>query len=112
MQLPALPVPPAEPETVDVERYLGTYACDVAEQVVERDGDGRLWVEQRPKGLMAELGGQVERTELVRLSDDRFVPLKATHGVHLPHVFLGDDGTGHALYIHSGRAIRRVPPTA
>jgi CubicO group peptidase (beta-lactamase class C family) len=111
VDMPPLPAPPEVPATVDVERYLGTYACDVAELVVERDGDGRLWVEQRPRGLMAELGGRVERTELVHLSDDRFVPVKATHGIHLPHVFVGDDGTGHALYIHSGRAIRRVPRT-
>jgi CubicO group peptidase (beta-lactamase class C family) len=111
VRLPVLPVPPAQPRTVDVGRHLGTYACDVAELVVERDGDGRLWLEQRPRGLMAQLGGQVERTELVHLDGDRFVPLEATLGVHLPHVFLGDDGTGHSLYIHSGRAIRRVPTT-
>ncbi|MFF5232450.1 serine hydrolase domain-containing protein [Dactylosporangium sp. NPDC000521] len=108
VEMPPLPAPPEVPETVDVERYLGTYRCDVAELVVERDGDGRLWLEQRPMGLMAQLGGQVERTELVHLSTDRFVPLRSTLGVHLPHVFVGDDGTGHALYIHSGRAVRRV----
>jgi len=28
--------------------------------------------------------------------------------VHLPHVFLGDDGNGRSLYIHSGRATRRA----
>jgi CubicO group peptidase (beta-lactamase class C family) len=108
VDMPPLPVPPAEPETVDVERYLGTYTCDVVELVVERDDDGRLWVEQRPRGLMSELGGQVERHELVHLSDDRFIPVQSQLGIHLPHVFVGDDGTGHALYIHSGRAIRRI----
>jgi len=28
--------------------------------------------------------------------------------MHLPHVFLGDDGEGHALYLHVGRAVRRA----
>jgi CubicO group peptidase (beta-lactamase class C family) len=109
--MPPLPTPPAEPDTVDVERYLGTYASQVAELTVTRDTEGRLWLEQRPKGLLADLGGEVERTELVHVAGERFVPLQAQHGVHLPHVFVGDDGTGHALYVHSGRAIRRVPTT-
>jgi CubicO group peptidase (beta-lactamase class C family) len=109
--MPPLPTPPAEPDLVDVERYLGTYASEVAELTVTQDTEGRLWVEQRPKGMLAVLGGEVECNELVHVADERFVPKKAQHGIHLPHVFVGDDGTGHALYIHSGRATRRVPTT-
>ena len=28
--------------------------------------------------------------------------------MYLPHAFVGDDGTGRALYLHTGRADRRV----
>jgi hypothetical protein len=26
----------------------------------------------------------------------------------MPHAFVGDDGHGHALYLHVGRAVRRA----
>jgi hypothetical protein len=111
VELPALPRPVAEPEPVGAEeaaRYAGSYASDVAELTVSRDGDGRLWLEQVPKGLLADIGGQVERYELVRLTGSTFVPAQARRGVHTPHAFVGDDGTGRALYLHSGRATRRA----
>ncbi len=28
--------------------------------------------------------------------------------MHIPHAFVGDDGAGHALYLHIGRAVRRA----
>ncbi|MFJ8818680.1 serine hydrolase domain-containing protein [Amycolatopsis thermoflava] len=104
--LPPLPEPPADPLPVDARRYLGTYSSEVADLTVTQDDDGRLWLDQRPKGLLAELG-EAERTELVRLDDDVLIPRTPTHGVHLPHVFVGDDGDGRAAYVHSGRATRR-----
>jgi CubicO group peptidase (beta-lactamase class C family) len=121
--MPALPAPPSEPTPPappaesappaeaggGVDRYVGTYANQVVELTVTRDAEGRLLVEQRPKGLLADLGGEIERNELVHVSGDRFVPREPRHGIHPPHVFVGDDGTGRALFVHSGRAIRRVP---
>ncbi|HEY7176997.1 MAG TPA: serine hydrolase, partial [Micromonosporaceae bacterium] len=106
--MPPLPRPPAEPERVDATRYVGTYSCDVADFVVSQDDDGRVWLEQVPKGILAELGGEPERSELVHLEGDTFIPLEPQHGVHLPQIFLGDDGHGRAQYIHSGRATKRV----
>lgn len=29
-------------------------------------------------------------------------------GMYMPHAFVGDDGQGRALYLHTGRADRRV----
>ncbi|HEY7173943.1 MAG TPA: serine hydrolase domain-containing protein [Micromonosporaceae bacterium] len=106
--LPPLPKPPAEPERVDATRYVGTYSCDVADFVVSQDDDGRVWLEQVPKGILAEIGGEPERSELVHVEGDTFIPLEAQHGVHLPQIFLGDDGHGRAQYIHSGRATQRI----
>jgi CubicO group peptidase (beta-lactamase class C family) len=106
--LPALPVPPAEPRRIDAERYLGTYSAQVFDLTVSQDDDQRIWIEQVPKGVFVEMGGRVERTELVHYRDDMLIPVNADRGMYMPHAFVGDDGTGHALYLHLGRAVRRA----
>jgi CubicO group peptidase (beta-lactamase class C family) len=106
--LPALPVPPAEPRRIDAGRFVGTYSAQVFDLTVSQDDDQRIWIEQRPKGLFEELGERVERSELVHYRDDMLIPLQADRGMHMPHAFLGDDGSGHALYLHLGRAVRRA----
>ncbi|MGH3379131.1 MAG: serine hydrolase domain-containing protein [Actinoallomurus sp.] len=106
--LPALPVPPAEPRRIDAERYVGTYSAQVFDLAISQDGDQRIWIEQTPKGVFEELGGRAERTELVHYRDDMLIPVHADRGMYMPHAFLGDDGTGHALYLHLGRAVRRA----
>ncbi|MEU8125392.1 serine hydrolase domain-containing protein [Spirillospora sp. NPDC049024] len=106
--LPALPVPPAEPRRIDADRYVGTYSAEVFDLTVSQDEDQRIWIEQIPKGIFEEMGGKVERTELVHYRDDMLIPVDADRGMHMPHAFLGDDGTGHALYLHLGRAVRRA----
>jgi CubicO group peptidase (beta-lactamase class C family) len=108
IELPQRPAPPAQPQRVDAARYIGTYACDVAKLTVSQDDDGRIWLEHVPQGALAELVGRVERDELVRLDGDTLISARSRHGIHQPHVFVGDDGGGRALYIHSGRAIKRV----
>jgi CubicO group peptidase (beta-lactamase class C family) len=108
VHLPALPEPPADPARIDASRYVGTYEADVMRLTVSQDEDGRIWLEQAPKGLFEELGEQPERKELVPYRDDSLIPVEADRGMYLPHVFLGDDGDGHALYLHIGRAVRRA----
>ena len=106
--LPALPQPPADPPPVDATRFVGTYSADVFDLTVSQDDDGRIWIEQVPKGFLVEIGGQVERSELVHYREDMLIPVEADRGMHMPHAFLGDDGDGHALYLHLGRAVRRA----
>ncbi|WP_395696445.1 serine hydrolase domain-containing protein [Nocardioides sp.] len=108
VELPPLPHPPAEPERVDVSRFLGTYSAEVFDLNVTQDDDGRVWIEQVPKGALVEMGGQVERTELVHYRDDMLIPVEPDRGMFMPHAFLGDDGEGHSLYLHLGRAVRRA----
>ncbi|RYB90435.1 class A beta-lactamase-related serine hydrolase [Nocardioides oleivorans] len=108
LHLPALPQPPAEPERIDARRFVGTYSADVFDLTVSQDDDGRIWIEQVPKGAFIELGGQVERSELVAYRDDMLIPVEPDRGMHMPHAFLGDDGEGRALYLHLGRAVRRA----
>jgi CubicO group peptidase (beta-lactamase class C family) len=109
VELMPFPVPPAEPGGVEnASRYLGTYANSVVKSTITQDADGRIWQEDVPQGELAELIGETERTELVHLEGDTLIPLEPKYGIHLPQVFTGDDGSGRALYIHSGRAIRRA----
>ena len=106
--LPPLPTPPANPERIDASRYVGTYSSEVADIVVSQDSDGRIWVEQIPKGLFEELGEQPERRELVHYRGDSLINVEPMQGIHIPHAFVGDDGDGHSLYLHIGRAVRRA----
>lgn len=113
VEVPPMPTPPDRPERIDATRYVGTYASEVVELTVSQDDDGRVWLEQVPKGLLADIGGQVERRELVRetgADDGVFIPVQPIQGVHPALAFVGADGAGRALYLHNGRANRRVGP--
>jgi len=108
IDLPANPVPPANPERIDAAKYLGTYANSMGKTEITQDEDGRIWMTETPLGELAALIGEVEKTELVHLENDTLIPATPKYGIYLPQVFIGDDGSGRSLYIHSGRAIRRA----
>jgi CubicO group peptidase (beta-lactamase class C family) len=108
IDLPATPVPPANPEKIDGTRYLGTYANSMGRTEITQDADGRIWMTETPLGDLAELIGEVEQTELVHLEHDTLIAATPKYGIYLPQVFTGDDGSGRFLYIHSGRATRRA----
>jgi CubicO group peptidase (beta-lactamase class C family) len=107
IEIPAHPLPPTEPASIDAARFLGTYANSVGKSEITQDEDGRIWMTDTPLGELAALVGEVERTELVHLTDDTLIPVEPKYGLHLPQVFIGDDGSGRALFIHTGRAMRR-----
>lgn len=106
--MPALPALPEMPVPVDLERVLGTYSSSVSDSTVRVDEDGRVWLDRTMKGIFAELGPAPEPVELVGWSGDSLLPREPQHGMHMPHAFVGDDGSGRALYLHTGRADRRV----
>jgi CubicO group peptidase (beta-lactamase class C family) len=106
--LPGLPTPPADPQPIDASRYVGTYSAEVMDLVVSQDDDGRIWIDVIPKGVIAEMGEQPERKELVHFRGDSLIPVEPDRGMHLPHAFVGDDGEGRARYLHVGRAVRRA----
>lgn len=108
LDLPALPTPPAKPVPIDVDRVLGTYSCDVADVTVRQDEDGRVWLDQTPKGIFAELGPTPDPVELVGRTEESLIVVKAENGIHSPYVFVGNDPAGRALFLHTGRAIRRA----
>lgn len=109
--LDPLPHPPHDPPPLtaeQAERLLGTYSADVFDLHVTRDDEDRIWIEQVPKGAYVEMGGEVERSELVAYGEDLLIPREPDRGMHMPHAFLGDDGAGRALFLHLGRAVRRA----
>jgi CubicO group peptidase (beta-lactamase class C family) len=108
IDLPDNPVPPANPERIDAAKYLGTYGNSMGKTEIAQDDDGRIWMTETPLGELAELIGEVEKTELVHLENDTLIAATPKYGIYLPQVFIGDDGSGRSLYIHSGRAIRRA----
>lgn len=110
IELPPLPVPDPAAPRVDASRYVGTYASSVADTVVSQDADGRIWAERTPKGIFAEIGAARERIELVAAGEHTLIAAEPEQGAHRLHTFVGDDGEGHALYLHTGRADRRVGP--
>ncbi|WP_020661605.1 serine hydrolase domain-containing protein [Amycolatopsis benzoatilytica] len=107
VELPSLPRPPAEPVSFSADRYLGTYASEVGDVVISQDDEGRIWSEDRPKGKAAEFGSG-SKVELVGWAEDSLILKEAHSGFYLPFVFLGDDGSGRAAYVHSGRATKRA----
>jgi CubicO group peptidase (beta-lactamase class C family) len=109
--LPEMPRPPAQPERVDAGRFVGTYSSRVGDLTLSQDPDGRIWIEETPKGELAELVGQAVRKELVHYREDFLIPVEPEHGMYVPYAFVGDDGAGHARFLHVGRAVRRAGST-
>jgi CubicO group peptidase (beta-lactamase class C family) len=106
--LPELPSPPEQPQAVDARRFVGTYSSRIADLTVSQDDDGRIWLEQTPKGELAELVGHAVRKELVHYGEDMLIPVEPEQGMYVPHAFVGDDGAGRARFLHVGRAVRRA----
>ncbi|SCX59689.1 CubicO group peptidase, beta-lactamase class C family [Klenkia marina] len=104
----ALPTPPADPVPVDTARVTGTYESLVYDLVVSADDDGRTWLQIVPKDPLVDMTDGPERTELVGYGPDALIPVQGQMGLHIPHVFLGDDGSGRARFLHLGRAVRRA----
>ncbi|GAA3114070.1 serine hydrolase domain-containing protein [Streptosporangium carneum] len=105
---PRQPTPDPAAPSPDASRYVGTYVSSTCETAVSQDEEGRLWLERTPIGITAELDEVPYRTELVAWRGDTLLPVEPERGAHAPLAFLGDDGEGHALYLHTGRADRRV----
>jgi hypothetical protein len=106
--LPGHPVPHAEPVAVEAAPLVGLYADTIYDLVVSVDDEGRIWLDRTPKDILAEIGQQPERTELVGFGDDSLIAREASRGIHPIYAFLGDAGDGKRKYIHYGRVVTRA----
>jgi CubicO group peptidase (beta-lactamase class C family) len=107
VRLPAPPVPPADPAPIDATPYVGTYSCREADVTISQHDDGRVWLDEVPKGMAVEFGDTPVRTELVGYGVDTLIAQHPDRGMHRLYAFLDDDGAGHAAYLHTGRALVR-----
>jgi CubicO group peptidase (beta-lactamase class C family) len=103
---PSTPAPSSD--AVDATRYLGRYTSEMADTSVTEDGNGRVWLERRPKGVFAQFGGEVERFEILPYKEDVFVSAAGKEDRHAAFAFVGGDAVGRAEFLHTGRAEPRA----
>ncbi len=106
--LPAAPVPAAEPRAVDAAPYIGTYSNSIFDLEVSQDDTGRVWLEQRPKGLLLEMGEQPSKDELISFGEDSLIMREKKNGMHIVYTFLSPDTAGRHSFVQFGRAIART----
>ncbi len=113
--LPDEPLPPADPPRIDASRYVGTYASSSVTLEVSQEDDGSVWVDMTPTDdLSKELGEQPQRWELVHYDGDTLITRERDSGLHRLMAFIDADtadssaSTGHAAYLHTGRAHARA----
>ncbi|WP_300265670.1 serine hydrolase [Microbacterium sp.] len=106
--LPHTPEPPTEPAAIDATSYIGTYSNSIFDLEVSQDDVGRVWLDQRPKGLLLEMGEQPSRDELVAFGDDALILREKKSGMHIVYTFLSPDADGRHSFIQFGRAIART----
>ncbi|GAT72315.1 beta-lactamase [Microbacterium sp. HM58-2] len=99
---------PSGPAPADARRFLGAYESSTARTKISRTADGRLWLDRAPRGVVADLGDLPFRSELVTWRGEVLLPVEEEGGARQPIAFLGDDGSGRALHLHTGRAQRRM----
>lgn len=105
---PIQPAPGAKPP-LNRERFVGRYGSSTVEHQVFWSQEGEsLRLRSTPLGELAELGEEATEVELVTWRGDTLIPLTPDRGRYPLIAFLGDDGSGRAEYLHSGRADRRV----
>jgi CubicO group peptidase (beta-lactamase class C family) len=106
--LPAAPAPAAEPGLVDAAAYVGTYSNSIFDMEVSQDSTGRVWLEQRPKGLLLEMGEQPSTDELISFGEDALIMREQKNGMHIVYTFLSPDADGRHSFVQFGRAIART----
>jgi CubicO group peptidase (beta-lactamase class C family) len=106
--LPAAPVPVAEPLRVDAAPYVGTYSNSIFDMEVSQDETGRVWLDQRPKGLLLEMGEQPSRDELISFGEDALIMRDEKNGMHIVYTFLAPDDDGRHAFVQFGRALART----
>jgi CubicO group peptidase (beta-lactamase class C family) len=107
VRLPERLTPPAQAPSIDAGRYVGVYENSIVEMEFSADAEGRIWLEQRPKEMLLELGEQPSREELIGFSDDSLIMRNEQSGMHIVFAFLSPDDDGHHSYVHFGRALSR-----
>src|SRR5690606_23321190 len=81
--LPAAPAPPEHPHRVEAAPYIGIYSNSIFDMELSQDEDGRVWLDQRPKGLLLEMGEQPSRDELISFGENSLIMREQKSGMHI-----------------------------
>ncbi|WP_051799824.1 serine hydrolase domain-containing protein [Catenuloplanes japonicus] len=108
--LPPPAAVPSSPAPFDASRYLGVYSSRVADLTVSQDTAGRVWLHDAPKGIFTQLGPPSPPQELVHLTDDTLIVRTHPGTAHPVYAFVGTTPSGHARFLHGGRATLRATP--
>ena len=108
IELPPLPTPPAdagEDRREPVRRHLRAEVADLTSARTRTAGSGSS---RPPRASSRSSARSRSATSSSHFRGDSLITVEPEHGMHMPHAFVGDDGAGHALYLHIGRAVRRA----
>jgi CubicO group peptidase (beta-lactamase class C family) len=105
---PKLPVPPARSCPVDPDRIVGTYRSPLADNVIDVDGDGRIWLRILPHTAPADPNAiPADALELLASGPDQVITAMPDEGAHSVMCFVGEDSAGRAEFLHTSRVIAR-----
>jgi hypothetical protein len=104
-----LPVPPANPRLVDVDRMCGTYRSTLYDLTLTVEND-RAFLIRHPRNELAKsfLGKPEDRVEVVRLNDSAIITAEPKFDGHQVLSLIGSDEHGRARFLHNGAAAYRV----
>ncbi|MEY9846787.1 CubicO group peptidase (beta-lactamase class C family) [Streptacidiphilus sp. BW17] len=104
-----LPVPPAHPPLLDVDRMCGTYRSTLYDITLTVEDD-RAFLIRHPRNELAKsfLGKHEDRVEVVRLNDSAIITAEPTCDGHQVLSLIGSDEHGRARFLHNGAAAHRV----
>ncbi|MEY9940702.1 serine hydrolase domain-containing protein [Streptacidiphilus sp. MAP5-3] len=104
-----LPVPPAHPPLLDVDRMCGTYRSTLYDITLTVEDD-RAFLIRHPRNELAKsfLGKHEDRVEVVRLNDSAIITAEPTFDGHQVLSLIGSDEHGRARFLHNGAAAHRV----
>jgi len=104
-----LPVPPANPPLIDVDRMCGTYRSTLYDLTLTVEDD-RAYLIRHPRNELAKSfpGKPEDRVEVVRLNDSAIITAKPKLDGHQVLSLIGSDEHGRARILHNGAAAYRV----
>ncbi|MEV7043915.1 serine hydrolase domain-containing protein [Amycolatopsis sp. NPDC051061] len=109
VQTSPLPMPPANPTPIDVNRMCGTYRTTLYDYTLTVESD-RAFLIRRPRNEPAKSLPRrpEERIEVVGLNESSIITAKPKFDGHQVLSLIGSDEHGRAHFLHNGAAAYRI----
>ncbi|SDM31829.1 serine hydrolase domain-containing protein [Allokutzneria albata] len=102
---PALPVPPATPPRLDADRITGTYRSALADNMIDVDETGRVWLRI---AMHTDQSTPADALEVVALNENAVIRVVPEEGAHQVIGLVDDAATGRVQFLHTSRLIPRL----